>query len=94
MYKQNLVYKELIFPPTCFGQMCLHHRKQTKFEISVKRSVQLKPVQSERTYWSTISQYLCGAKLVYFAKLRKATISFVKSVCPHGTNWLPLDGFL
>ena len=32
-----------------------------------------------------------------FAKLRKATISFVMSVhpsiCPRGTTWLPIDGF-
>ena len=28
-----------------------------------------------------------------FAKLRKATISFVTSVCPHGTARLPLYGF-
>jgi hypothetical protein len=28
-----------------------------------------------------------------FAKLRKATISFVISVCPHGTIRLPLEGF-
>jgi hypothetical protein len=28
-----------------------------------------------------------------FAKLRKATISFVMSVCPHATTPLPLDGF-
>ena len=32
-----------------------------------------------------------------FAKLRKATISFVMSFClsfsPHGTLWLPLEGF-
>ena len=28
-----------------------------------------------------------------FAKLRKATIGFVMSVCPHGTTRLPLDGF-
>ena len=27
------------------------------------------------------------------AKLRKPTISFVMSVCPHGTNRYPLDGF-
>ena len=26
------------------------------------------------------------------AKLRKATISFFMSVCPHGTTRLPLDG--
>jgi hypothetical protein len=29
-----------------------------------------------------------------FAKLRKATISFVMYVCPHGTSRLPLDVFL
>jgi hypothetical protein len=28
-----------------------------------------------------------------FAKLVKATVSFVMSVCPHGTFRLPLDGF-
>jgi hypothetical protein len=28
-----------------------------------------------------------------FAKLRKATISFVMSVCPHGKTRLPPDGF-
>jgi len=28
-----------------------------------------------------------------FEKLRKATISFVMSACPHGATWLPLDGF-
>jgi len=30
--------------------------------------------------------------LVAIAKYRKATISFVMSVCPHGTPGLPLDG--
>ena len=38
-----------------------------------------------------------GTFLGAFAKLRKATISFVMSVrlsvCPHGTSRLPLDGF-
>ena len=28
-----------------------------------------------------------------FAKLQKATVSFVMSVCLHGTTRLPLDGF-
>jgi hypothetical protein len=28
-----------------------------------------------------------------FAKLRNATVSFVMSVCPHGTTRHPLDGF-
>jgi hypothetical protein len=35
--------------------------------------------------------------LAAFAELRKATISFVmsvrRSVCPHGTTRLPLEGF-
>ena len=39
----------------------------------------------------------CAEFLVAFAKLRKATISFVMSaplsVCPYGTTRLPLDGF-
>ena len=36
-----------------------------------------------------ITRCLLGAK----AKLRKATISFVMSVCPHGTTRLPLHEF-
>jgi len=28
-----------------------------------------------------------------FTKLQKVTISFVMPVHPHGTTWLPLDGF-
>ena len=28
------------------------------------------------------------------AKLRKATVIFVMSVCPHGTTRTPMDGFL
>jgi len=28
-----------------------------------------------------------------FAKLQKATLSFIMSVCSHGTTQLPLDGF-
>jgi hypothetical protein len=38
-----------------------------------------------RPSWYTI--------LSAFAKLRKTTISFVMSVCPHGTTRLPLKGF-
>jgi hypothetical protein len=30
---------------------------------------------------------------MFFAKLRKATVVFVMSVCPHGSTRLPLDGF-
>jgi hypothetical protein len=28
-----------------------------------------------------------------FAKLRKETVSFIMSICPHGTTRAPLDGF-
>jgi len=28
-----------------------------------------------------------------FQKLRKTTINFIMSVCPHGTSQLPMDGF-
>jgi hypothetical protein len=28
-----------------------------------------------------------------FAKLQKPRVSFIISVCPHGTAWLSLDGF-
>jgi len=34
-----------------------------------------------------------GPLLGAFTKLRKASINFVLSVSPHGTNWLPLDEF-
>ena len=34
-----------------------------------------------------------GTLLGVVAKFRKATISFVLSVCPHRTTRLPLDGF-
>jgi len=36
---------------------------------------------------------LRGWLLGAFTDLRKATISFVMSVLPHGTTRLPLDGF-
>jgi len=39
--------------------------------------------------WDFDQIYFLGA----FAKLRKATISFVMSVRPHGITRLPLDGF-
>ena len=42
------------------------------------------------TVWLALHlQILLGA----FAKFRKAAISFVMSVCPHGTARHPLDGF-
>ena len=34
-----------------------------------------------------------GIMLGAFVKLRKATISLVMTVCPHGASRLPLDGF-
>jgi hypothetical protein len=47
-------------------------------------------------YWRWIvpSFFAHVAVLGAFAKLRKATVSFVISVCPHGITRLPLDGFL
>jgi len=38
-------------------------------------------------------QYVPYGAVGAFAKLRKATISFVISVCPHGTTRLTLDEF-
>jgi len=35
------------------------------------------------------SEVILGA----FAKLQKATVSFVWAVCPHGTTGLPLERF-
>ena len=46
------------------------------------------PTSIRRNVWFYKSRFL-GA----FAKLRKATISFVVSVLPHGTNRLPLETF-
>jgi hypothetical protein len=37
------------------------------------------------------SRWLLLLLVGVFSKLRTATISFVISVCPHGTTWLPLD---
>jgi hypothetical protein len=51
--------------------------------ISWKREVSSSLVQSKNL------TPVVGA----FAKLRKATISFVMSVCPYGTNEPPLKGF-
>ena len=41
----------------------------------------------------TLRERMLISFLGAFAKLRKQTISFVMSVCPHGTTGLPLDGF-
>jgi len=35
----------------------------------------------------------CSEFLEALAKLRRATINFVMSVCPHGVTWLPHYGF-
>ena len=37
--------------------------------------------------WQACSEFLEG-----FTKIRRATINFVVSVCPHGITWLPLHG--
>jgi len=46
-------------------------------------------------YCEVVSEHYVGKMqfLGAFAKLRNAIISFVMSVCPHGTTRLPLDGF-
>jgi hypothetical protein len=38
--------------------------------------------------------FMVNSFLGAFVKLRKATISFVMSVCPHGITRLPMDGYL
>jgi hypothetical protein len=43
--------------------------------------------------WCTYQHAAVKRFLGAFSKLRKATISFVMSVRPHGTTRLPLDGF-
>jgi hypothetical protein len=40
-----------------------------------------------------LASTIYGHSLGAFAKLRKATISSVMSVCPHGTTRLPLNGY-
>lgn len=63
------------------------------------------PVEKVRTIKvcldTLLFSYTFWCFLGAFAKLRRETISFVlsvclsvvPSVCPHGTTWLPLDGF-
>jgi hypothetical protein len=46
-----------------------------------------------KEFFQAVGFGLCGITFLgAFTKLQKATISFVMSVCPHGTQ-LPLDGF-
>lgn len=35
----------------------------------------------------------CYELLEAFAKLRRATLNFAMSVCPHGITWLPRNRF-
>jgi hypothetical protein len=40
-------------------------------------------------HFESFTLILLGA----FAEFQKATTSFVLSICPHGSTWLPLGGF-
>jgi len=49
---------------------------------------------SVKLNWNVKAIGISQSFLCAFAKLRKTAVSFVTSVCPHGTTRLPLDGFL
>jgi hypothetical protein len=67
---------------------CMHHYARKSLETCTG-AVEKRSVQS--LYERTVPLFsVCSA----FAKVRKATISVVMSVYPHGTTRLPLDGFL
>ena len=48
---------------------------------------------SELNVWVWAVVFFSGPFLSAFAELRRATVGFVMSVCPHGTAPLPLDVF-
>jgi len=72
----------------CDGIPLSLSKPEIKINISVKtclrclRSEDVNQIHSPRMHFVST-----------FAKLRKTTVSFVMSVCPHGTLGLPLDGF-
>jgi len=60
---------------------------------SITYSRQLKLLCRTVPQKSPVVVVLFDSLLHAFSKLRKATVSFVMSVRPHGTNLFPLDGF-
>jgi hypothetical protein len=108
MFYQLYLSKFYILPTQCVYEFCVD--LTTNSNISLYNINWLVITAAECVYCAVRTAYirlrlrslitfrwlisvLSGA----FAKLRKATISFVvsvrPSVCPHGTTRLPLDGF-
>jgi hypothetical protein len=89
-------YRGAILP---VAQICLFSRTSRPalessrtpiiFALQVITHLHVFPKSKIHTAASPIPPTSLGA----FAKLQKATISYVMSVCPHGTTRLPLDGF-
>jgi hypothetical protein len=52
-----------------------------------------KTYKNNREFYKKKTQLSLGTLLGMFTKFWKATISFIMSVCPHGTTQLPLDRF-
>jgi hypothetical protein len=80
--------------------MCLHLTSLDCIRLCVFANPHIEALLRTPCAVSLYSQVtcfvLCKAACIFlgaFAKFRKATISFVMSVCPHGTTRFPMDGF-
>ena len=62
-----------------------------KIITTIKRNWPLDPVQSQFSHFTVYKHFLEHYLFGVFAKLRKATIGFVMSVCPSGR--MELFGF-
>ena len=69
------------------------NNNKVMYLVVVVSSLIMRIEKSCMNYSSTVLPIAPFPVLGAFAKLRKATISFVMSVRPHGTTRLPLDGF-
>jgi hypothetical protein len=77
--------------------MCIVHRK---LKVSGKQIISIRKVNKWFMNDKNDKNFFLKALLGAFAKLRKATITFVMSICPsvrlsvpHETTQLPLDEF-
>jgi len=74
----KIKYTCIIFRRNTFVKFRIVYKYKMYTEVKSKLSEILKS-------WQAYSEFL-GA----FAKIRRATINFAMSVCPHGITWLPL----
>ena len=75
-------YKIVIFKVICTDRFVFScHYCTFRFSLDVTK------------FYPSICLFIRHQFLVAFAKLRKNTVSFVLSVCPHGTTRFPMDGF-